>query len=221
MLMMGMAICAVPALAQDGGSSDPSGGGAAAPSGDGTQSGQTQGSTASNQPADPSPSDPSGGTAYGTSSDQASTNTTPLVDGSLAKILPNGLAAAPSMAPAEVQQAIWAANKIIGRPYVYGGGHTTTFRSKGYDCSGTVSFALHGASLLTAPLDSSSFMRWGAKGQGAWMTIWTNPGHAFLDIAGIRLDTSAAGDPSGKHGPRWRPLARGTKGFHARHPLGL
>jgi hypothetical protein len=139
----------------------------------------------------------------------------------VARILSTGLAAAPADAPAEVQHAIWAANKIIGRPYVWGGGHNAKFASRGYDCSGTVSYALHGALLLSAPLDSSSFMRWGLKGQGSWMTVWTNPGHAFLTIAGIRLDTSAAGDPSGKRGPRWRPLARVTKGFHARHPVGL
>ena len=120
-----------------------------------------------------------------------------------------------------MQDAIWAANRIIGRRYVYGGGHNAQFRGPGYDCSGTVSFALHGAQLLSMPLDSSSFMRWGMRGQGDWMTIWTNPSHAFLIIAGIRLDTSTAGDPSGKRGPRWRPMARVTQGFHARHPAGL
>ena len=116
---------------------------------------------------------------------------------------------------------IAAANEIIGKPYVYGGGHNARFLSRGYDCSGTVSYALHGADLLSRPLDSSSFMKWGAKGAGTWFTIYTNPGHAFAVIAGLRLDTSAAGDPNGGKGPRWRPPLRSTKGFSARHPIGF
>ena len=142
------------------------------------------------------------------------------VAGDQAKLLSNGKAAAPAGAPEAVQQAIAAANQIIGRPYVYGGGHKS-FLSRGYDCSGTVSFALHGGSLLRNPLDSSSFMRWGASGRGAWITVYTNPGHAFVVIAGLRLDTSAAGDRRGGKGPRWRPVLRSTSGFKARHPEGL
>jgi cell wall-associated NlpC family hydrolase len=142
-----------------------------------------------------------------------------LVPGDTAEIV-NGLAAAPEGAPAAVQEIIWAANKIVGRPYVFGGGHAS-FVSFGYDCSGTVSFALHGARLLSAPLDSSQFMSWGKGGQGRWMTILTNPGHAYLDVAGLRLDTSASGDPSNKQGPRWRPLLPSNAGFTLRHPLGL
>ena len=130
----------------------------------------------------------------------------------------SGLAAAPVAAPLAVQQMIWAANQIIGTPYVYGGGHDPTFSGPGYDCSGTVSFALHGASLLSAPLDSSSFESWGAAGIGQWVTIFTNPGHAYVDIAGLRLDTSAADDPRAEQGPRWRPLRLGNHGFLARHP---
>jgi hypothetical protein len=157
----------------------------------------------------------SGGFAYGTQAPQ------PVVTGDTAKILPNGLAAAPIDAPAEVQNAVWAANRIIGLPYVYGGGHNLRFSGRGYDCSGTVSFALHGASLLRSPLDSGSFMRWGLAGKGDWFTIYTNPGHAFAVIAGLRLDTSPAGDRSGLRGPRWRPALRSTRGFRARHPLGF
>jgi cell wall-associated NlpC family hydrolase len=142
-----------------------------------------------------------------------------LVPGYTAEVV-NGLAAAPEDAPASVQDIIWAANKIIGRPYVYGGGHQS-FTSYGYDCSGTVSFALHGAGLLKTPLDSSQFMAWGRPGQGQWMTILTNPGHAYLDVAGLRLDTSAADDPSNQQGPRWRPLRPGNPGFVERHPVGL
>jgi hypothetical protein len=144
----------------------------------------------------------------------------PTVAGVEAKIV-NGLAAAPEAAPDVVKQAIWAANRIIGRPYRYGGGHGRGFLDRGYDCSGTVSVALHGAGLLDSPLDSSSFMRWGESGAGDWITVYTSPGHAFAVIAGLRLDTSAAGDPSGGKGPRWRPTLRSSRGFRARHPLGL
>lgn len=145
----------------------------------------------------------------------------PTVAGADAKVLENGLAAAPAAAPDAVKQAIWAANGIIGRPYRYGGGHARGFVDRGYDCSGTVSVALHGGDLLASPLDSGSFMRWGAGGAGQWITVYTNPGHAFAVIAGLRLDTSAAGDPSGAKGPRWRPTLRSSRGFKARHPVGL
>jgi cell wall-associated NlpC family hydrolase len=142
-----------------------------------------------------------------------------LVPGATAEIV-HGIAAAPQQAPAVVQNIIWAANRIIGRPYVYGGGHRS-FISHGYDCSGTVSFALHGGALLRAPLDSGQFESWGQGGQGQWMTILTNPGHAYLDIAGLRLDTSTADDPSNQQGPRWRPLRPANPGFRLRHPSGL
>jgi hypothetical protein len=158
----------------------------------------------------------SGGTVAGTL-----TNALPhlLVPGSRAEIV-HGLAAAPENAPVAVQHIIWAANAIVGRPYVYGGGHSS-FKSRGYDCSGTVSFALHGARLLKAPLDSSQFMSWGRAGQGQWVTILTNPGHAYVDVAGLRLDTSAADDPTDEQGPRWRPLRPGNGGYTIRHPAGL
>ena len=142
------------------------------------------------------------------------------VPGAKAVLMPNGLAAAPLDAPPQVHAAIAAANRIIGKPYKYGGGHAKV-EDSGYDCSGTVSYALIGARLLKTPLDSSSFMKWGEAGPGQWITVYTNPGHAFAVIAGLRLDTSAAGDPSGGKGPRWRPVLRSTRGFRARHPLGL
>jgi cell wall-associated NlpC family hydrolase len=142
-----------------------------------------------------------------------------VVPGTRAEIV-HGLAAAPEGAPAVVQHIIWAANKIIGRPYVFGGGHRS-FISFGYDCSGTVSFALHGGRLLKAPLDSGQFMQWGRSGQGQWLTILTNPGHAYLDVAGLRLDTSAADDPHDQQGPRWRPLRPANSGYTVRHPAGL
>jgi hypothetical protein len=144
---------------------------------------------------------------------------TQTVPGPTAEILPDGYAAAPAAAPAAVQRAIWAGNQLIGLPYIYGGGHAS-FVAPGYDCSGTVSYALSGAGLLSAPLDSSALMAWGLAGQGAWITVYTNPGHAFVEIAGIRLDTSTAGDAGGLSGPRWRPLLAATTGYVARYPEG-
>jgi cell wall-associated NlpC family hydrolase len=142
-----------------------------------------------------------------------------LVPGSRARYV-NGVAAAPMGAPEVVQKIIWAGNELIGLPYIFGGGHAS-FVSPGYDCSGTVSFALHGAGLLSTPEDSSEFERWGSHGIGRWVAVFSNPGHAYMTVAGLRLDTSAADDPSNQQGPRWRPLRTGNEGFTARHPLGL
>src|SRR5215208_3028625 len=151
--------------------------------------------------------------------------TGPEVPGEKAVLLEDGTAAAPADAPEQVKQAIWAANSLQELPYSYGGGHNLKFDvAKGADCSGTVSFALHGAGLLKAPLDSGSFMRWGRKGKGAWITIFTNPCHAYAVIAGLRLDTSVAGmsrtrgvaASAFERGPRWRPMARSGRGFAKR-----
>jgi len=142
-----------------------------------------------------------------------------LVPGSLARYI-GGLAAAPMSAPAAVQRMIWAGNQIIGLPYIWGGGHAS-FVSPGYDCSGTVSFALHGANLLAVAEDSSEFMAYGSRGVGRWVSIFADAGHAYMTVAGLRLDTSAASDPSNQQGPRWRPLRPGNEGFTVRHPLGL
>ncbi len=144
----------------------------------------------------------------------------PTGPGSRARILPDGLALAPADAPLAVQQAIAAGNQLIGQPYVYGGGHKS-FISDGYDCSGAVSYALHGGNLLASPLDSGSLELWGVGGVGAWITVFTNPTHAYVDIAGIRFDTSRVDDPGGLSGPRWRPLRKSNKGFFTRHPAGL
>ena len=144
----------------------------------------------------------------------------PTVAGVRAVLLPDGTAAAPLDAPPQVQAAIWAANTIQKLPYRYGGGHQSFISRRGYDCSGTVSFALNAAGLLKRPLDSSSFMRWGAKGPGQWLTVYTNPGHAYVVIAGLRLDTSSAGAGGGK-GPRWRAKGRPTTGYRVRHPRGF
>jgi cell wall-associated NlpC family hydrolase len=161
----------------------------------------------------PTPPASTGGAAYGVVFQ-------PTVPGVVAQIV-NGVAYAPDQAPDPVKQAIWAANQIVGMPYRLGGGHRLGFTDHAYDCSGTVSFAMHGAGLLARPRDSSSFMRFGAGGPGQWITVYTNFGHAFAVIAGLRLDTSAAGDPAGGSGPRWRPNLRSTRGYRARHPIGL
>jgi hypothetical protein len=149
-----------------------------------------------------------------------STPSHPIVPGAVAKII-HGVAYAPSLAPLAVQQAIWAGNKIRHKPYIYGGGHGA-FNDTGYDCSGSVSFVLHAGGLLSVPMDSSEFMTWAGRGHGHWITVYTNPGHAFVEIAGIRLDTSSEGDPNytGGSGPRWRALLQDTSGFVARHPRG-
>jgi cell wall-associated NlpC family hydrolase len=142
-----------------------------------------------------------------------------LVPGTTARFV-DGLAAAPEGAPAAIQEMIWAGNEIIGLPYIYGGGHAS-FISPGYDCSGTVSFALHGASLLNTPQDSSEMEGLGAHGDGRWVTIFANGGHAYMTVAGLRLDTSPAEDPADLQGPRWRPLRQTNAGFAVRHPVGL
>jgi hypothetical protein len=161
-------------------------------------------------------SDPTGGSAVAVT---ATTKPDLLVPGVLARYV-NGLAAAPMSAPLAVQEIVWAGNQLVGLPYIYGGGHAS-FISPGYDCSGTVSFALHGGSLLTTPEDSSEFEAWGSHGIGRWVTIFANAGHAYMTVAGLRLDTSSADDPSNEQGPRWRPLRPGNPGFVVRHPLGL
>jgi hypothetical protein len=139
-----------------------------------------------------------------------------------AKIV-NGMAVPPRGAPPEVVAVIEAGNRIVRMPYRYGGGHGS-FEDSGYDCSGSVSYALHGGNFLASPLDSSSFMRWGQAGKGKWITVYTNPGHAFMMVAGLRLDTGFRnGQPRGTHpgsGPRWGK-ARSPKGFQARHPAGF
>jgi len=157
-----------------------------------------------------------GGAEFGTESPDAF----PTVPGSVAVIQEDGLAAAPADAPEAVKQIIWAGNDIVGMPYRYGGGHQD-FDDSGYDCSGTISYALAGAELLRRPRDSRSFYRWGAAGRGDWVTVYTNPGHAYMTVAGIRLDTSAADDRGGLKGPRWRVLRKSNRGYKTRHPVGL
>jgi cell wall-associated NlpC family hydrolase len=142
----------------------------------------------------------------------------PSVSGSRA-VLRNGVAYAPSLAPANVKAAIWAANTLRHKPYVWGGGHGS-FDDRGYDCSGTVSFALHGGGLLAAPLPSTDFRRYGERGRGRWITIYSRSGHTFAMIAGLRLDTTDFRS-GGNDAPRWHADGRDTRGFEARHPIGM
>ncbi len=129
--------------------------------------------------------------------------------------LVNGQAVPPSNAPPAVVSAIEAANQIVGTPYVWGGGHGS-FQSSGYDCSGAVSYALHGGGWLSSPLDSTGLTTWGAPGAGNWVTVYANSGHAFAVIAGLRWDTSNTGG----NGPNWSTAMASTAGFVARHPAG-
>lgn len=142
----------------------------------------------------------------------------PTVSGNRA-ILRGGIAYAPSRAPQSVKNAIWAANSLRRKPYIWGGGHGG-FYDRGYDCSGTVSFALHGAGAIASPLPSSDFMRYGENGRGRWVTIYARSGHTFAMIAGLRLDTTDFQN-GGNTGPRWHADLRDTRGYVARHPVGL
>ena len=126
-------------------------------------------------------------------------------------------AIAPLNAPAMVKRVIAAANHIRLTPYVWGGGHAS-FYSYGYDCSGSVSFALFGGGLIPEPLTSGALEGWGAPGPGKWITVYANAGHTFAEIAGLRWDT--VGDENGT-GPRWHLAPTSTAGFVARHPPGL
>ena len=135
-----------------------------------------------------------------------------------AKLLPSGRAVPPPSAPPSVKKMIRAANHIRRRPYRWGGGHRN-WNSRGYDCSGSVSYVLHAAGLLDYPLDSRGFMRWGGRGPGSWVRIYANPGHVYAVIAGLRWDTSS--DEGDGHGPGWSEEMRSGRGFRLRHPLGL
>lgn len=133
-----------------------------------------------------------------------------------AKLLPTGELIPPTSAPPRVDAVIEAANKIRTKPYIWGGGHARWW-DKGYDCSGSVSFALHGGEFIESPLPSGPMEKWGLPGKGRWITVYANPGHAYAEIAGVRWDT--AGDSSGT-GPRWHEELLSNEGFVARHPAG-
>jgi cell wall-associated NlpC family hydrolase len=127
-----------------------------------------------------------------------------------------GRAIAPADAPAAVKRVIAAANRIRTKPYVWGGGHGRWW-DRGYDCSGSVSYALHGGELIDSPMPSGPMASWGRPGPGHWITVYANAGHAYAVIAGLRWDTS--GNTSGT-GPRWHTDMASSAGFVARHPPG-
>jgi hypothetical protein len=133
-----------------------------------------------------------------------------------ATIAPDGTAIPPSNAPAVVQQIIAAGNTIAHKPYIYGGGHGK-WDDSGYDCSGSVSFALHGANLLDTPEDSGTLESYGDAGPGQWVTMYANSGHVWMMVAGLRFDTSGLS----QDGTRWHTTSASTSGYVVRHPTGL
>ncbi|MGI8821502.1 MAG: hypothetical protein ACR2ID_11650 [Chthoniobacterales bacterium] len=145
----------------------------------------------------------------------------PIVPGTRATLRGN-VAAAPAAAPLEVKRAIWAANQLRSKPYRYGGGHRS-FNDSGYDCSGTISYALGAAGLVPSPMSSSDFRRYGERGNGRWITVYTRKGHTFAVIAGLRLDTTAwqTMKRDRNWAPRWQTNERLPRGFEARHPAGF
>jgi Putative peptidoglycan binding domain len=146
----------------------------------------------------------------------SSTPTAPQPLTGKATLTEDGLAVPPADAPEQVKAIIEAGNEIATAPYKYGGGHGK-WHDSGYDCSGSISYALHGAGLLRRALDSGEFMSWGDHGRGTWVTIRANPGHAYVIVAGLRFDTSArrAGTT------RWTDEMRSARGYRGVHPTGL
>jgi hypothetical protein len=144
----------------------------------------------------------------------------PVIHGKKARIYSAGQAAAPKKAPAAVKLAIWAGNQLCSKPYCYGGGHRS-FSDVGYDCSGTISYVLGAAGLISSPMSSTEFRRSGKHGRGKWITIYARDGHTFAIIAGLRLDTTPCDNYTGRWAPRWQTTDRPPHGFEARHPVGL
>ena len=136
-----------------------------------------------------------------------------------AKLMNNRRAVAPPSAPPAIKKMIAAANPSRTRPYRGGGGHRS-FNSRGYDCSGSVSYVLHAAGLLDYPLTSGGFIRYGHGGASPWVRIYANSGHVFMVIAGLRWDTSYITDGD-RTGPGWSEEMRPTGGFRLRHPVGV
>ncbi|HEX2411066.1 MAG TPA: peptidoglycan-binding protein [Solirubrobacteraceae bacterium] len=137
--------------------------------------------------------------------------------GDQATLGPDGKAIAPAAAPQQVKDLIAAANRIHGKPYKYGGGHAR-WNDTGYDCSGAMSYALHGAGLLKRPRTSGDFTTYGRAGNGSWITVYAHGGHGYLVVAGLRFDTGW--NNAGK-GPRWSDVVRPSDGYTVRHPAGL
>jgi len=137
--------------------------------------------------------------------------------------LVDGRVIAPASAPRRVKRVIEAANRLVEKPYVYGGGHkpfSSRRLDRGYDCSGAVSYALYGGRFLRSPLPSGALMDWGQDGPGEWITVYAHGGHAYLVVAGLRFDTSMRDPdaPGPSSGPRWSRTLRKSDAFVARHP---
>jgi cell wall-associated NlpC family hydrolase len=139
-----------------------------------------------------------------------------VVPGATGSVTAEGFAVPPRSAPRVVKQVIAAGNEIATTPYKWGGGHAR-WDDTGYDCSGSVSYALHGAGLLDSPLVSGDLARWGGRGPGRWITIYANADHVYMVVAGMRFDTSARS----RTGSRWTVEQRSSVGFAVRHPQGL
>jgi cell wall-associated NlpC family hydrolase len=138
--------------------------------------------------------------------------------------LVDGRVLAPASAPRRVKRVIEAANRLVEKPYIYGGGHDpyTSRLDSGYDCSGAVSYALYGGRFLLSPLPSGDLMSWGSAGPGRWITVYAHGGHAYIVVAGLRFDTSLRDldAPGPSSGPRWSRVLRESDAFVARHPRG-
>lgn len=132
------------------------------------------------------------------------------------KVTPDGFALPPASAPQVIKNVIAAGNAIARTPYKWGGGHAK-WNDTGYDCSGSVSYALHGGDLLDSALVSGDFGNWRHKGPGSWITIYSNGGHVYMFVAGLRFDTSARS----RTGSRWTTETRSSDGFAVTHPKGL
>jgi hypothetical protein len=136
--------------------------------------------------------------------------------------LVDGRVIAPASAPRRVKRVIEAANRLVEKPYVYGGGHRpfSSDLDNGYDCSGAVSYALYGGRFLRSPLPSGAMMDWGSEGVGEWITVYAHGGHAYLVVAGLRFDTSLRDPdaPGPRSGPRWSRTLRESNAFVAHHP---
>jgi hypothetical protein len=138
--------------------------------------------------------------------------------------LVDGRVIAPASAPRRVKRVIEAANRLVEKPYIYGGGHRpySSRLDRGYDCSGAVSYALYGGRFLRSPLPSGALMSWGRDGPGRWITVYAHGGHAYIVVAGLRFDTSMRDRdaPGPRSGPRWSRTLRESDAFVARHPRG-
>ena len=162
------------------------------------------------------PSSGSGGFSFGEQKARARTVSGQEAPGEKAVLTEDGLAIPPAGAPEAVKKVIAAGNEIAKTPYRYGGGHGR-WKDTAYDCSGSVSYALYGARLVSSPMASGGFMQWAEKGPGRWITIYANSGHMYMVVAGLRFDTSGRR----KNGTRWQRDPRPTQSYAIRHPEGL